>query len=191
MEIGITNKITNKITNLDRTKLNYYAYGQTPETTIHNHKFEFNRGIQDSSSDILHRNCLSLNSSNYEGIRNNYKKLNTLDKMSKETNNYLHPLKTYKSNEKYPNIGNHETFNIEREKQFANDRPINLLSGNNVTMQEFKRKKHNSLSTIDQFSINVNENLGIQNLKDNQLCFDKTANAVIRYPKGYWQFSKE
>jgi hypothetical protein len=179
---------------LERIKLDYYALGkyQNPPSF---QPFTNYKATSDHASDLLKRNCLSLNSSNLEIVRNNYKTLNTLDKLKTESNNYLHPIEAYNNKMKYgidKTMTNKETYNITKNKYFASDfnskQDSSIKEGVGLSNADFKIKKLHNSEYIP--SLTSENHIGSQ-LKDNLLVFDKTRKDMIRYPKGHWAHSSE
>ena len=179
-------------TEQEKVKLDFYALGRL-ENNPELHSYNTNRGMKDTSNDLLIRNALSLNSHNLENIRNSYRNLKSVEVSSKETNNYLNPILQFKTSEKYsvaPNMTNRETYNLTKAKYFHSDKEINLNSGMKVSKEEFitKKKESENIMTISKSYINQDK---IENCENNTLVFDKTTKDMIRYPKGYWGFNAE
>lgn len=180
----------------DRNGLDFYALGKVttmPDITT----YMTNRGIKDTSNELLARNALSLNSGNLESVRNNYRQLHTLSEANQNTNNYLNPISTYRVNEKYTiksDMNNQEVYRIAKSKMFASDKSNELPSGVRCSKEDFVKNKNN-LSTSVISHINSNKSMPIldraSSLKDNSLVFDKNNKAMIRYPKGFWNYNPE
>lgn len=101
--------------------LDYYALGNFPKN-VELPKMTYNTAFKDHSNDLLYRNKLSLNSNNTENIRNTHKNLSSLYHSKIETNNYLNPIGTYKSDSNYDiqnNMVNKETYRMTKEKLYA------------------------------------------------------------------------
>lgn len=182
----------------DTIKIDFYALGQPSKFS------EFNNTknhipIIDYSNNLLERNALSLNSSNLEKIRNNYKSLHTSNEINhKETNNYLNPINMYKSKDIYKlnsNFTNKETFNIFREKHFAKDINPAMNNGMNLAKADYINKKNSKENDLRNVSENrtlpeiMNKNS--KGLKENTFFFDKSTKNIIRYHKGFWDYNEK
>jgi hypothetical protein len=169
-------------------KLDFYALGKVNRNP-QIHPYNNNKGIPDHSNNLLERNALSLNSSNLESIRNNYRSLHTVDEIKKETNNYLNPIHVYKSSEKYninDNMTNKETYNITKEKLFAQDRAISNNTGRSVNKDDFVKMKSVTMNNLNSTTSENNNSISLPRIKENVLYFDKNNKNMIRYPKGFW-----
>jgi len=184
--------------NPEAIKIDFYALGKTNK--IHQNPNQENyKPISNYSNNILERNALSLNSSNLQQIRNNFKNLHSSSEIQlKETNNYLNPINMYKSKDIYqinPNFTNKGTFNVLREKYFASDvnRPIN--DGMNLSKLEFAKKKReldsNKQEEIQNKFLPEIEERKPRTLKENTFFFDKSTNKIIRYYKGFWDYNEK
>jgi len=104
-----------------KVSLDFYAIGNMPKE-IEIPKIKYNSAIKDNSNDLLNRNKLSLNSHNLENLRNSHKNLSSIINSKIENNNYLDPLRVYKSTDNYNisnNMVNKETYRLTKEKLFA------------------------------------------------------------------------
>ena len=187
-----------------RVRLDFYALGRMdnmPKITLN----KPNKGISDNANNLLERNNLSCNSANLESLRNNYKSLHGLNEMNKDSNNYLKPLTMYNNKEKYgikSDMTNKEMYNLTRMKYFSKDKDaVSINSGMNVSKEEFLNKKSvgNGNNHFSRFPVitetgnfnNISNKDKVERIKDNNLYFDKNNNQMIRYPKGFWNSTKE
>jgi hypothetical protein len=179
---------------LERVKLDYYALGKV-EKNPEIHVFNNNKGTKDTSNNILERNCLSVNSSNLNSLRENFKTMSTVYSQKLDTNNYMDPLKNYSSNEKYtirPDMTNRETYNITKSKYFANDRAMILNTGMSLSKDEFSKRKNYLTDSFPKITENSNfNNEKIKTLTETELYFMKNDKGMVRYPKGYWKYNAE
>jgi len=82
-------------------KLDFYAMGKIETSNISPKPFNKNMSIPDSSANILNRNKFSVNSSDFDNVKNEYGKLHSLNELkNKELNNYLSPLNQLTHSEK-------------------------------------------------------------------------------------------
>lgn len=170
--------------------LDYYAYGKVNSVPQFN-QFASNMGIKDTSSNLLERNALSINSSKLEHLRGSYKQIHSLHESNPKGNNYMNPIQSFNSQEKYsikPDMTNIETFRIARSKHFATDRSSDIQSGVKCTKEEFIQAKNDQVIGKHANLPCINET---KKLNDNSLVFDKTNKSMIRYPKGFWGFCPE
>jgi len=104
------------------TKLPFYALGKFDTSNISPKAFNKNMAVPDSSSDIIHRNKFSVNSSNFDQIKAESSKLHGIsDLKNKDLNNYLNPLAQITHTEKYnikPNQTNRACFEKQRAKYY-------------------------------------------------------------------------
>jgi hypothetical protein len=177
------------MTDAERVKLDFYALGRVDDSICRkNINIHTNKGIADTSGDLMTRNALSLNSNNLSHIRNNYRNLHTLGEANKEKNNYLNPIAAFNSQQKFDipsNAVNKEIYNIERRKFFSKDKDISEnenLNGNKVSLKDYMNKK-NALPLVNKQSGQI--------LQENYLYFDKNNQQMIRYPKGFWNHNLE
>lgn len=173
--------------------LEFYAYGIVPNKSPITTFGRTNMGTQDKSSDLLNRNYFSVRNEAFEPLRTNFKVLKSIGEQSKETNNYLAPLTNYKTMERFhlpSNMTNVETYNIAKEKLFANDRISSLQSGTNLTKEQYINEKQYS-QTSKQLLPDPDPNAPNticttkMDMKDNVLVFDKTRTHMLRN-KGFW-----
>ena len=127
-------------------KLEFYALGKvSPKTKYSN--LEWNKGIKSTSNDIMQRNALSINTRKFNGM-NIHKNLSNLNEQNISQNNYLDPVKIYKTYEKcnLPKYAtNVETYKIMKEKYFAKDIHSQIAQGRPLSRKEFIKQKENLL----------------------------------------------
>lgn len=102
--------------------LDYYALGKRPNNNNNIPVLKYNRSFKDTSNDLLHRNKLSLNSENFNGLRETAKNLYSLTSSNINNNNYLEPLKVFKNKEGYnieKNYQNKEMYRLTKDKFYA------------------------------------------------------------------------
>ena len=102
--------------------IEFYALGKFPKGNIDIPTLKYNKSFKDTSNDILYRNKLSLNSENFQNLRNSSKKLFTLNNSNIPNNNYLDPFKVFRNNESYNienNLVNKETYRLTKDNYYA------------------------------------------------------------------------
>ena len=102
--------------------IEFYALGKLQIDTVYP-KFTWNKGIKSTSNNIIERNVLSINTKKFNQLYP-YKSLSNLSQQNVTENNYMKPLKSYKTTEKYnlpKNTTNFETYKIMKEKYFSKD----------------------------------------------------------------------
>ena len=102
--------------------LEFYALGKFPKKNVEIPILKYNKSFKDTSNDLLYRNKLSLNSENFQNLRNSSKNLYALKDSNINNNNYLDPLKVFKNKESYNienNLVNKETYRITKDKHYA------------------------------------------------------------------------
>ena len=102
--------------------IEFYALGKLPNGTVYP-TFQWNKGIKSTSNNIIERNVLSINTKKFNQIYS-YKNLASLSQQNVTENNYMKPIKLYKTTEKYnlpKNTTNFETYKIMKEKYFSKD----------------------------------------------------------------------
>ena len=124
--------------------IEFYALGKIPNETAYP-TFQWNRGIKSTSNNILERNALSINTKKYNGLYI-YKNLSSLSQQNVTENNYMKPIKLYKTSEKYSipkNATNFEIYNIMKEKLFSKDIQSTIAKGKNLNKSDFMKEKEN------------------------------------------------
>lgn len=174
--------------------IDFYALGKVDNQVQSTTFYRTNMGTQDKSADLLNRNYFSVRNEAFEPLRANFKVCKTLNEQSKETNNYMAPLTNYKTMERFHlplNMTNVETYNIAKEKLFANDRSSSLQNGTKLSKKDFIREKEQSMTskqlplpgTVAFDNKKLSSTKG--EMKDNVLVFDKTRTHMLRN-KGFW-----
>ena len=105
-----------------KVSLEFYALGNYSKDNLEVPKMKSNNAFRDTSSDLLNRNKLSLNSNNLENLRNSHKEMFTIYNSKIDTNNYMNPLKVFKSVDNYSidkNMVNKEMYRLTKDKLFA------------------------------------------------------------------------
>ena len=145
----------------DSNKLEFYALGKcSPHTKYSN--LEWNKGIKSTSNDIMQRNALSINTRKFNGM-NIHKNLSNLGEQNISQNNYLDPIKLYKTCEKYnlPKYAtNVATYKLMKEKYYAKDMHSQIAQGRPLSRKEFIKQKENLIK-------NNNLNLTNKNFRKN------------------------
>ena len=127
--------------------LEFYAQGRVENKSNYKTFYEANKGYKSTGADILDRNDLSIRNRNYEKLKN-YKNYSVIQKQNIPENNYMKVLNQYNKFEEYkkrlyPNLTNHETFNITKEKLFAIDEFSEVKRGKQLSKKDFVEKKSN------------------------------------------------
>ena len=79
--------------------MEFYALGKIPTGTVYP-TLQWNKGIKSTSNNIIERNVLSINTKKFNQIYP-YKNLASLYQQNVTENNYMKPLKLYRTSEKY------------------------------------------------------------------------------------------
>ena len=133
-----------------------------------------------------------------------------------DENNYLQPIKVFKSFHKYDvkdSCINQETYNITKKKLFSRDRYSNIKKGLNITKKQFIEEKNKFLKEKVSRSIEVKDNKNqlyktintdincsksifkdpndytIEELKSNDWRFDRNFTKFIKH-KNWWKSDK-
>ena len=162
--------------------LDFYTMGKVAKQTSYTTAYNWNNGFQSTSNDILTRNELSLNSRPFFNS-NIHKKISTIRDQNITENNYMKPIKVYKTFEKYniPNYAtNIETYNIMKEKIFTKDIENTITKGKNITKSDFLKQKENLLKPKNNNNNNNNnsENKNKEN-KENKEKNNETLKKII------------
>lgn len=124
--------------------LEFYALGKIPKGTIYP-TLQWNKGIKSTSNNIIERNVLSINTKKFNQMYI-YKNLSSLYQQNVTENNYLKPVKMYKTTEKYnlpKNATNFQMYKIMKEKYFSQDIQSSIARGKLVNKTEFIKEKEN------------------------------------------------
>ena len=122
--------------------LEFYALGKVRSQKKYS-ILEWNKGIKSTSNNIIERNYLSINAKKFNDMNNN-KKLSNLKEQNITENNYMDPVKIYKTLEKYnipPYATNTGTYKLMREKYFARDIHSSIAQGKQLSKNEFVKQK--------------------------------------------------
>ena len=139
----------------------FYALGKIKNPKINNSNIKLytSQGFRSSANDVFERNLFSINSSCYDDLRKK-KGYSTIKQQILEENDYLNPLKIYKSFHKYDvrnNCINQETYNLAKKKFYSRDRHSNIKKGLFITKKEFLEQKKNLLNKKESKSIDFKE----------------------------------
>ena len=93
--------------------LDFYTLGKIPPNTVYPN-LEWNKGIKSTSNDIIYRNALSINTKKYNKI-DLHKRITNLYEQNITENNYLEPIKIYKTYEKYKYTTKHKNKSLFRK----------------------------------------------------------------------------
>lgn len=140
--------------------LDFYTLGKIPSNTVYSN-LEWNKGIKSTSNDIITRNALSINTQKYNKI-DIHKKISNLYEQNITENNYLEPIKIYKTYEKYklPKYAtNIEMYRLTKEKNFSKDIHSPIKQGKCLSQKEFLKEKEKLIKT---------ENINIETINTNR-----------------------
>jgi len=168
--------------------LEFYALGKVQSQKKYSN-LEWNRGIKSTSNDIITRNYLSINAKKFNDMNNN-KKLSNLKEQAITENNYMDPVKMYKTLEKY-NLPQYATnigmYKLMKEKYFARDIHSSIAQGRQITKNEFVKQKEKIMNKDNLNLDNVDSNKD-KNLKENK-AINKSKSAktglIYRDPNDY------
>jgi hypothetical protein len=124
--------------------MEFYALGKIPSGTVYP-TLQWNKGIKSTSNNIIERNVLSINTKKFNQMYV-YKNLASLYQQNVTENNYLKPVKMYKTSEKYnlpKNTTNFEIYKIMKEKYFSQDIQSSIAKGKFLNKTEFIKEKEN------------------------------------------------
>lgn len=156
-----------------------------------------NNAYRDRSSDILERNLFSVNSSNFDLKKENYKSAGVLQNANKNDNNYLNPIPSLQRQYKFdlkPYFLNKFTLQKYITNFFVNDLPkSNVKSGILLSKNDYKLEKKSFIENNQAVSdLKGSNNLKKTTLSNNLLVNEKNVNGeIIRHPKGFWNFDQE
>ena len=146
--------------NSDVHPLDFYTLGKIPPNTVYQN-LEWNKAIKGNSNDIIIRNALSINTKKFNEIDLN-KKFSNIHEQNITENNYMEPIKVYKSYEKYclpkyaTNMG---MYKLMKEKYFSRDIHSNITQGKCLSKNEFIKQKERIMKK---------ENLNLNNISSNK-----------------------
>ena len=164
-----SDKIQNKTFYNDRKKsdihpLDFYTLGKIPSSTVYQN-LEWNKGIKSTSNDIICRNALSINTQKFNKI-DLHKRITNLYEQNITENNYMEPIKIYKTYQKYnlPKYAtNIEMYKLMKEKLFSRDIQSPIAQGKCLSQKDFLKQKEKILKKENLNLDNINSN------KDNKL----------------------
>lgn len=139
----------------------FYTLGKVNNYKIYNSNIPLytSQGFRSSSNDMMKRNLLSINTSYYDELKKK-KGNSTIRQQIIEENDYLNPLKIYKSFHKYDvsnNCINQETYNLAKKKMYSKDIISNIKKGLYITKKEFIEQKKKILDDNKSKSIDLKE----------------------------------
>lgn len=117
------------------------------------------QGFRSTSNDLLKRNMHSINTSYYDELKKK-KEYGTIKKQITEENDYLNPIKVFKTFRKYDineSCINSETYNIAKKKMYSRDRYSNIKKGQYITKKQFLEEKERLLNKRISKSIDFKE----------------------------------
>ena len=131
--------------------IEFYALGKIPSGTVYP-TFQWNKGIKSTSNNIIERNVLSINTAKFNRLYN-YKNLANLSQQNVTENDYMKPIKLYKTSEKYnlpKNTTNFETYKIMKEKLFSKDIQSTITKGKYLNKSDFIKEKENTIKSKNE-----------------------------------------
>lgn len=138
----------NETTTFYKTKphpLEFYALGKVANPVPLTTTFQPSLGFRGLSNDLLQRNVFSINNHNFDEAKGYYKKYVPVSPQNVEKAEIPNCYKTYQKFNLPTNMTNTETYNITKEKLFAQDRTSNLTSGRFISKNDFLSQKKNTL----------------------------------------------
>ena len=139
--------------------LDFYTLGKIPSNTVYPN-LEWNRAKKSTSNDIIYRNALSINTKKYNEM-NIYKKASNIYEQNITDNNYMEPVKIYKTYEKYNipnNATNKEVYNLMKAKFYSRDIHSSISQGKCLSQKEFMKEKEKMLKKDNLNLDNINSN---------------------------------
>ena len=130
--------------------IEFYALGKIPTGTVYP-SLHWNKGIKSTSNNIIERNILSINTKKFNQMYP-YKKLSDLSQQNVTENNYMKPVKLYKTREKYNlprNTSNFEIYKIMKEKYFSQDIQSTIAKGKLLNKTDYLKEKANPNKKIE------------------------------------------
>ena len=122
--------------------IEFYALGKIPSSTVYP-SLQWNKGIKSTSNNIIERNALSINTKKFNQI-NVYKNLTSIYEQNVTENNYMHPVKMFRTYEKYKipnNTTNFEVYKIMKEKFFSKDTETDIAKGKFLNKTDYLKEK--------------------------------------------------
>ena len=155
--------------------LDFYSLGKIPSNTVYSN-LEWNKGIKSTSNDIIYRNALSINTQRYNKI-DIHKKLSNIYEQNITENNYMEPIKIYKTYEKYKlrkYATNIEMYKLMKEKYFSKDIHSPIKQGKCLSQKDFIKEKE-KLTKQENLIVN-----NINNSNKNKACEMNKKNEEIK-----------
>ena len=144
-----------------------------------------------SSINILNRNILSINNSNFDNLKK-VKSQSTIYQVDKNDNNYLDPVSNYsfrnneiKENQKRNIINSLEWFNIIKNKIFSVDINTNIKKGKNISRNKFYEEKNRLIISPKKILNNNNKNDDNKVITSYQYINKNKNDNNSRYVNGY------
>lgn len=172
-----TNNIKNKTFYNNNKKsdihpLDFYTLGKIPLNTMYSN-LKWNKGIKSTSNNIIERNALSINTKYFNGI-NIHKRISNINEQNITENNYMDPLKIYKTYEKYkiPKYAtNFEIYKLMKEKYFSNDINSPIKQGKCLSQKEFVNEKEKLMKKekINSDNIPFNKDSKAKDIKKEEI----------------------
>ena len=156
--------------------MEFYALGKLPCGTSYP-KFTWNKGIKSTSNNIIERNALSINTKKFNQLYI-YKNLSSLSQQNVTENNYMKPVKLYKTTEKYTlpkNATNFETYKIMKEKIFSKDIQSTVSKGKLLNKTDYIKEKEKAMKKKDEVQFKKIEEIKDSKVQDNNdsISYDK------------------
>lgn len=147
--------------------LEFYALGKVSNPPQMTTTFKPSMAFRGQSNDLLQRNALSINNHNFDDAKFYYKHYVGVTPHNTEPAMIPNCYRTYQKFNLPTNMTNKETYNLTKEKLFAQDRSSSLRSGHVLTKSDFLSQKKNlsiqtdmslpSSSTVSKTQINGEE----------------------------------
>ncbi len=150
--------------------IEFYALGKLQSDTVYP-KFTWNKGIKSTSNNIIERNVLSINTKKFNQLYP-YKSLSNLSQQNVTENNYMKPLKSYKTTEKYnlpKNTTNFETYKIMKEKYFSKDIQSTVSNGKLLNKTDYIKEKEKAMKKNDDVQFKKIEEIKANKAEENNL----------------------
>ena len=156
--------------------IEFYALGKLPNG-ISYPKFTWNKGIKSTSNNIIERNVLSINTKKFNQLYV-YKNLSDLSQQNVTENNYMKPVKLYKTTEKYSlpkNTTNFEIYKIMKEKIFSKDILSSISKGKLLNKTDYIKEKELAMNKKEEVQFKKIEEMKNSKPQDNNdsISYDK------------------
>ena len=142
-------------------------------------------------------NIFSVNSSNFDLKKDNYKSAKILQDSNQNDNNYLNPIPSLQRQYKFdlkPYLLNKYTLQKYITHFFVNDVPkANVTNGTLLSKNDYTSEKKSFIENNQSISeIKGANNAQKTMLNNNLLVNEKNVKGeIIRHPKGFWNFNQE